>query len=212
MANAFYPKYKQSVITEGDTLNGLDQVSPNAPIVSLINLGVYTYNTGHQFYTSLAGAIVGTDQVITSNTVSNGTLAGGNVTFSSVAGGTTVSALVITRANSGATSTWRLVLYEDTSVVGLPVLTNGGNIVVTWNVLGIATICDKRLKKNIRQIGRHGDLPLYDYEYQFLPGVRSIGVMAQDVERIAPEAIGSWYVGDKQFKTVNYTALSQKIQ
>jgi hypothetical protein len=44
---------------------------------------------------------------------------------------------VLARQNSGAASTWRLVLYEDSDIIGLPLLPNGGNIIVKWNDLGI---------------------------------------------------------------------------
>jgi hypothetical protein len=49
------------------------------------------------------------------------------VTFTAVSGAT-VEALVIYRKNSGANTTWRLVAYIDTSVTGLPVTPNGGDI------------------------------------------------------------------------------------
>jgi hypothetical protein len=72
-------------------------------------------------------------------TVTSGTLDGGDVTFTAVSGAT-VEALVIYRKNSGANTTWRLVAYIDTSVTGLPVTPNGGDITVTWNASGIFTI------------------------------------------------------------------------
>jgi hypothetical protein len=51
--------------------------------------------------------------------------------------GTTIGALVMYRQNAGANSTWRLVLYEDTGVVGFPMIPNGGNLIVSWNTQGI---------------------------------------------------------------------------
>src|SRR5580765_5691198 len=153
MANAVYPKYKESVIKEADANNGLDGTTTAAPYVALVDTGTYTYNATHQFYSSLTG-IVGTDQPITTPTVTNGTFDGDDVTFTAVSGAS-VEALVIYRHNTGANTTWRLVLYEDTSVTGLPVTPNGGNIVVTWNASGIFTISDRRLKENIRQIGEY---------------------------------------------------------
>jgi hypothetical protein len=86
--------------------------------------------------------VVGTDQRITSPTVgsvSAGTFDGANVTYTAVSGAT-VEALVIYRHNSGANTTWRLVAYIDTSVTGLPVTPNGGDISITWNASGIFTI------------------------------------------------------------------------
>lgn len=135
MANAIYPKYKQSLLA-GDTLADLDNdTATDGVYVALVDTGTYTYNAAHQFYSDLTG-IVGTDQRITAPTVTNGLLDGGDVTFSTVSGNS-VEALVIYRKNSGANTTWRLVAYIDTGVTGLPVTPNGGNITVTWNVNGI---------------------------------------------------------------------------
>jgi len=186
MANAVYPKYKESVIKEADTNNGLDGTTTSAPHVSLVDTGTYTYNATHQFYNSLTG-IVGTDQPITTPTVVNGTFDGDDVTFTAVSG-SSVEALVIYRKNTGANTTWRLVLYEDTSVTGLPVTPNGGNIVITWNASGIFTISDKRLKTDIELIGEHGDLGVYEYSY-IGSEQRFVGFMAQEVEKKLPHAV-----------------------
>jgi activator of HSP90 ATPase len=138
MANAIYPKYKQSLLA-GDANSDLDNdTTTDGVYVALVDTGTYTYSSAHQYYSDLSG-IVGTDQRITSPTVTSGTLDGGDVTFSSVSGNT-VEALVIYRKNSGANTTWRLVAYIDTSVTGLPVTPNGGDINITWNASGIFTI------------------------------------------------------------------------
>ena len=186
MANAVYPLYKQSVIREADTNNGLDGTTTSAPYVALVNTGTYTYNASHQFYSSLTG-IVGTDQPITTPTTTNGTFDGDDVTFTAVSGAA-VQALVIYRHNTGANTTWRLVLFEDTSVTGLPVTPNGGNIVITWNASGIFTISDKTLKYDIEHIGEHGDLGVYEYSY-IGSEQRFVGFMAQEVEKKLPHAV-----------------------
>jgi hypothetical protein len=186
MANAVFPKYKESVIKEADANNGLDGTTTAAPYVALVDTGTYTYNATHQFYSSLTG-IVGTDMPITTPTVTNGTFDGDDVTFTAVSGAS-VEALVIYRHNAGANTTWRLVLYEDTSVTGLPVTPNGGNIVITWNASGIFTISDKRLKTDIEHIGEHGDLGVYEYSY-IGSEQRFVGFMAQEVEKKLPHAV-----------------------
>jgi hypothetical protein len=80
--------------------------------------------------------IQGTDQRIASPTITSGTFDGNDLTYTAVTG-VSIEALVIYRHNSGANTTWRLVLYLDTSVTGLPVTPNGGDITVTWNASGI---------------------------------------------------------------------------
>jgi hypothetical protein len=130
--------YKQSLLA-GDANADLDNnTATDGPFVALVDTGTYTYSAGHDFYNDLSG-IVGTDQRITTPTVTTGTLDGDNVTFTAVSGAT-VEALVIYRKNAGANTTWRLVAYIDTSVTGLPVTPNGGDISISWNASGILTI------------------------------------------------------------------------
>jgi hypothetical protein len=139
MANAIYPLYKQALLTNGSTNISLDQnTTTDGPFVALVDTGTYTYSAAHDFYNDLSG-IVGTDQRITTPTVTSGTLDGVDVTFTAVSGAT-VEALVIYRKNSGANTTWRLVAYIDTSVTNLPVTPNGGDISITWNASGIFTL------------------------------------------------------------------------
>lgn len=135
MANAIYPKYKQSLIT-GAADADLDGSGTTGVFVALVDTGTYTYNAAHEFYSDLSG-IVGTDQEIgATKSYTNGLFDGADCTFTAVTGNT-VEALVLYRKNAGANTTWRLIAYIDTGVTGLPVTPNGGNITVTWNAGGI---------------------------------------------------------------------------
>jgi len=131
MANAIYPKYKEAILgggTNTDLLTGTIKVA-------LVDTGVYTYSAADQFLTSLTG-VVGTAQTIgATKSVTNGLFDGGDVTYTSVTGNS-VEALVI-YVDTGTAGTSRLVAYIDTSVTGLPVTPNGGNITITWNASGI---------------------------------------------------------------------------
>lgn len=137
MANALYPKWKEALLnnTSGSALTGSGSTGLYVAMVT----SAYTYSSTHQFYSSLSG-VVGTDQEITSPTLTNGTVDGGDVTFTSVAGGSTVNALVLYRKNAGANTTWQLVAYIDSSVTGIPLSTNGSNVTITWNASGIFTL------------------------------------------------------------------------
>jgi hypothetical protein len=137
MANAIYPKYKEALLNNSAD-SALTGSGTTGLYVALIDTGTYTYSSAHQFYSSLSG-IVGTDQEITSPTLVNGTVDGNDVTFTTVSGAS-AEALVLYRKNAGANTTWRLVAYIDTSVTGLPVTPNSGDIVITWNVSGIFTL------------------------------------------------------------------------
>ncbi len=135
MANALYPKWKESLLqnTSGSSLAGS---GTTGVYVALVDTGTYTYSAAHQFYSSLSG-VVGTDQEIgATKTFTNGVFDGADVTFPTVSGAT-AEALVIYVKNAGANTTWQLVAYIDVGVSGLPVTTNAGNITVTWNASGI---------------------------------------------------------------------------
>lgn len=137
MANAVYPKYKEAVLG-GAADSALTGSGTTGLYAALVDTGTYTYSSAHQFFSSLSG-IVGTDQEVTSPTLTNGTVDGGDVTYTAVSGAS-VEAIVLYRKNAGANTTWRLVAYIDTSVTGLPVTPNGGSIVITWNASGIFTL------------------------------------------------------------------------
>jgi len=205
MANAVYPKYKQSLMTESDANKSLDQSGTSAPYASLVTTsGGYTYSAAHQFYSSVTN-VVGTEVAITTPSVVNGLFDGDDVTFTAVSG-TVIGAIIIFRRNTGANGTWRLVLYEDTSVTGLPVTPNGGNIVITWNASGIFQLSDRRAKTNIRQIGKVGPLPLYSYRYRG-QSKQQIGFMAQEVGDVLPHAVGR--LG--KFWGVDYGKVMQEV-
>lgn len=137
MANAIYPLYKGSLLA-GDANTALTGSGTTGLFCALVDTGTYTYSAGHQFYSDLSG-IVGTDQEIATVTTTAGLIDGANVTYTAVSGAT-VEALVLYRKNAGANTTWRLVAYIDTSVTGLPVTPNGGDIGITWNASGIVQL------------------------------------------------------------------------
>lgn len=130
MANAIYPKYKEALL---DASANID-INDGTVKVALIDTGVYTYNSAHEFYSSVSG-VVGTPQTINTTTVTNGLFDGDNVTFTSVSGNSVEALLIYIDTGSAATS--RLVTWLDTDVTGLPVTPNGGDITITWNASGI---------------------------------------------------------------------------
>jgi len=138
MANAIYPKFKEALMgaAANSTLNAAEGTT--GVFAALVDTGTYTYSAAHEFYSSLSG-VVGTDQEITTKTISNGTFDGDNVTYTAVSGNS-CEAIVLYRKNAGANTTWRLIAYIDTGVTGLPVTPNGGDISITWNASGIFTL------------------------------------------------------------------------
>ncbi len=73
---------------------------------------------------------------------------------------------------------------------------------------GIAT-SDIRLKKNIRPIGKINGINWYEFEYKEgynLPNGKQIGVMAQEIEKIMPEAV----IVINGIKHVDYNKLNKE--
>jgi len=134
MANALYPKWKEQLLQ----FTANNNLSAGTVKVGLITAG-YTYSATDQFWSSVTASSVGTPQTIGSKTFTNGTFSGGNVTFTAVTAGSTVTKLVI-YIDTGTAATSPLVAFLDTSVTGLPVTTNGGDITITWNASGIFTL------------------------------------------------------------------------
>ena len=137
MANAIYPKYKEALLNNS-TNSALTGSGTTGLYVALVDTGSYTYNSSHEFYSSLSG-VVGTDQEIGSVTLTGGLIDGADVLFTAVSGNS-VEALVLCRKNAGANTTWRLAGFIDTGVTGLPVTPNGGDIGITWNASGIVQL------------------------------------------------------------------------
>jgi hypothetical protein len=140
VANSIYPLWKQALMSEIPTDKSLDQggLDPLKGVyISLVSTdgGGYVYSDAHQYFTDIT-SVVGTPQLITTPTVAGKVFSGDTVVFTNVTG-PVINAFVLYRSNAGASSTWRLVLYEDTGIIGLPFISNGGNIIVSWNVQGI---------------------------------------------------------------------------
>jgi hypothetical protein len=69
---------------------------------------------------------------------------------------------------------------------------------------------DRRLKENIQPIGtdERTGLNLYEFSYKNGSGKRFIGVMADEVEKLYPEAVFEMPDG---YKAVNYAALGLEM-
>ena len=132
MANAIYPKYKQALLDDDSNID----LNDSTVKVALYDVGAGgAYDSADDFYDDISSGVVGTPQTIANTTVTGGLFDGDNVTFTSVTGDP-CEALII-YIDTGTAGTSRLVAYLDTSVTGLPVTPNGGDITITWNASGI---------------------------------------------------------------------------
>jgi hypothetical protein len=99
-------------------------------LAAVIADGAYTYSGAHEYFDSVAPAVVGTPVTLTGKSVTNGIFAAADATFTAVAG-PTVEALVIYQW-TGIPATSRLIAYIDTAI-GLPFTPHGGNVLVPWD-------------------------------------------------------------------------------
>jgi Chaperone of endosialidase len=207
MANALYPLWKEQILQ--GTASALLTGSGATGVYASLLTASYVYNAAHQFYNSWIAspdAVVGTDQEIAApKTYTTGTFDGADVTYTAVSGAVvTAIGLYIKNTTSPDVSPGRLLAYLDTSVTGLPVTPNGGNINITWNASGIFTVSDARAKENIRRIGAYGIANIYEFNYRG-SRQRQVGFIAQEIERFAPAAVKQ--IG--KVKCVNYRLAMQ---
>src|SRR4051794_29084508 len=125
MANAVFPLAKQAF------LSGSINLTADTIKVALLPTS-QTYSAANQFYSSYSAAAVGTPQQITSPTVASGVFNGAGVTFTAVASGSTIGALLVYK-DTGTTTTSPVIAWIDTTTGALSLATNGGNIAITWD-------------------------------------------------------------------------------
>lgn len=97
-------------------------------IKAVLTTAAYTVDlAAHDFLNDVAPQ-VGTPQTLASKTVTAGVADAADITFPSVAGGSTCTALILYK-DTGVATTSRLIAYID----GFSVVTNGGDITVQWD-------------------------------------------------------------------------------
>ena len=124
MANALYSKAKESF------LNGSINMVANTITIALVDTGVYTYSSSHQFRNEVSNSAVISSTTLTNKTITNGVFDADDATFSSVTGANCEALLIF--QDTGIQTTSRLVAYID-SATGLPILPNGGDITVAFS-------------------------------------------------------------------------------
>lgn len=124
MANALYDKGREKFLT------GAINASADTLKCALIK-DTYAPTLGSdEFFSTLSSHVVGTPQTLTSKTVTGGVLDAADVTFSAVPTAAVKYCAIYKDTGSAATSP--LIALFDTAA-GLPVSTNGGNIIIAWD-------------------------------------------------------------------------------
>lgn len=137
-----YPKFKQKLIGPSSLSTGTPiDLLTNTINIALIDVGIYTYDASHEFWSSASSAVVGGGSGIytfTTKTVTNGVFDAEDAVFTSISG-SSVEALIIYKS-TGVSATSPLIAYIDVAASGLPVTPNGGNITVQFDLSGIFSL------------------------------------------------------------------------
>lgn len=124
MANALYSKAKEAF------LNGSINMVANTVTIALVDTGVYTFSSAHQFRNEVSNSAVISSTTLANKTITNGVFDADDATFSSVTGANCEALLIF--QDTGIQTTSRLIAYID-SATGLPILPNGGDISVAFS-------------------------------------------------------------------------------
>jgi hypothetical protein len=125
MANQLYANAKELFLTAGFNLSS-DTIK-----AALVTNGYTLDAVNHDFLDDLGANRVGTDQTLGTKTVTNGVFDAADVTWTAVAAGSTVQAVVLYK-DTGVAATSPLIAWIDT-ITGFPLATNGGDITVQWD-------------------------------------------------------------------------------
>lgn len=123
MANTTFPKGSQRILSAG--INFLTDT-----IKATLLPDTYTFSTAHEFVSDL-GARIGTDQTLTSKSVTGGVLDAEDLDFGILPPGNTAKVIAIYK-ETGNTSTAPVLFYIDVAT-GLPFATNGGALTIPWD-------------------------------------------------------------------------------
>ena len=94
-------------------------------------------------------------------------------------------------------------VYNAGSASSSGMMSGGMGMLGSLGAAGISKFSDRRLKTNIKRIGTHA-LGIGLYTWSYLWGEPSTGVMADEVEKVMPEAV---LLHPSGFKMVNYTMI-----
>lgn len=90
----------------------------------------YVYDAAHEFLPDV-GAVIGTAQALASRTVTGGVFDADDANFGALASGSTIGSVVLYK-DTGTAATSPLIARV-TDVLGLPLATNGGGLVLQWS-------------------------------------------------------------------------------
>ncbi len=122
----------------------------------------------------------------------------------------------ITLQNALSGENWTISVNENDATLQLFNSANGGDPVGTFAVNGVYTASDRRLKRDVLGLDKVLDKMMllqpvtYHYRHDAAQQARSIGFLAQDVQTLFPELVGSAsnQEGTEQYLALNYAGFS----
>lgn len=126
--NQLYPKGREAFLA-GDAAWDSDDFRV------IVTDADYVFSTAHDNLDDVAaGGRVATSGALTSKTVTDGVADAADVTFAALAGGSTITGVLVYK-HTGTESTSRLIAWYDTKAdtTAINVATNGGDVVVQWS-------------------------------------------------------------------------------
>lgn len=112
-------------------LSGAIDLSAATIRVAAVGPGYAPNFSTHEFLTDLGANVLGAPPALANVSVANGALDADDLIYPAIAAGSTVSAFVL-YVDTGVAGTSPLLGYLDDGV-GVPLLTNGSGIAITWN-------------------------------------------------------------------------------
>jgi hypothetical protein len=125
MANALYGLGKKKIL-DGDIDLLVDTIK-----VALVKNDYAQNLTTDEFLDDVSASVVDTAETLGSKTTTLGVFDAADSTFTAVAAGATLEAVVIYK-DTGDPATSPLIAYIDT-ITGFPLATNGGDITIQWD-------------------------------------------------------------------------------
>ena len=125
MANMLYTKAKEKI------LRGQINWETDSIKVALIKNNYLQSLATDEFYSDISAHVLGAPVALTGASVGGGVLDAADISFASIAAGSTAEAVVIYK-DTGTPATSPLLAYIDV-ITGFPVITNGNDINVQWD-------------------------------------------------------------------------------
>lgn len=133
MANALYDPGREGFLA--------GEIDWDTASIKVALVRGYAFSAAHKFVSEVTGAggtLVATSAALANKTVAAGVADADDVTFTAVAAGTAITAVIVFQASAVgggvdvAATAQRLIAFLDT-MTGLPVTPNGGDISITWD-------------------------------------------------------------------------------